>query len=1244
MSKSNVLTEIKTFLDGSNNDLKYLVNVETDSNTNVANCIIHEPNKPPRIELHHYIPYMYIKDLKKYNKILYNGNEEVDNAYKKIYGIEFKNLNTGNQKRLKNGYTILVTSTKSFNSILEYFKRGGIDVYEKAKTSSGRLKKNSKGENIFTNREYFYNVKPHEQFLISKGVRLFKGIEEYKDVHRLIFDIETTGLRPNLHRIISIGLRDNRGFEIVLEVEKEDDDASEKKIIDQFFKVIDYRKPAIIAGFNSENFDFEFIVGRAKELEINLDSLVTTLSKSNHIMRYTNANVKIGGSSEKYTATKMWGYSIVDISHAAKRTAAQNSDIKNTKLKYLAKYEEIAKANRTYIDGSDGQIGKIWKENKIFVINESNHYLEIPNELQYVGASLYKLQLNKDKLTVEQYQQLRNQVLATNSAFVEWFRANAVAKKMIRFISGRNLVKQYNLDDLWETEQIDELYNQSSFLIAKIVPTSYQRICTMGTAGVWNLLMCAWSYENDLAIPVPDKNHRFSGGLTRCYRGGFNVNIKKIDYAGLYPSIQLTENVFPIFDIMGVMRKMLTYMTTIRNIYKKLANSVELEKEELELLQLTGQEDTYHKYINGTLTDAERKGFKIKQLPIKILNNSLFGSLGSGFAFNWSDNDCAARITCTARLHLRHAIAWFKKYGCIPLLAVTDGINFHIPKLSTIMFNGDVEVLNVPEGSVDELWRYKGLTGIKALILKFNTEEMKAPFMSVDDDGDFISCLNLSRINYALLYEKKNKKTGQMEIKVKLTGNSLKSKVMPEYIEEFIEKGIRMILEGKGSEFVEYYYDYAGDIFYKRIPLRKIASKSKIKVSIEDYKRRGKDKNGREKGKQAHMELLILERENMAREICKEKYHIFKEEFEKKFAENVLAKKSIDEYTYEELMPFVGDYMPLPPELDSMVYYVNTGYKMSDGDSAIVNDKGTGKKRICSAIINTKTLEENPNLTGDYNIHKYFKAFNNKVKIYLEGFDPEVKKRILAKIKRKKIKDEFGNKIEKVEFIREHFISDELELKSFVIDDYDSSMNLEDREVEFWNKTGYDPRLIWNGFTMRDDNKVHFEIYENALSFLNEKMKNSGKPNIKSVNDELQSDDLILLKNNFEYSLGRFNGQFIEIIRETVDIPKSNVELEMQKIEEENDRKLQKLIVDNMEGMKQLVDADEVTEEDQEKLLKYFEKFKKKNSQLPETLTLTQMLDVMPTMKNTLLDFIDACELEESGEEQDVEFLIEEDD
>ena len=687
MQKSEVINEIKTFLDGSNNELKYMVNIETDPNTNVANCIIHEPNHPPRIELHLYRPFMYMKDLKKYNKVLFNGDEQLEQSMRKMYGIEFKTLNTGNQKRLKDGFTILVTSTKSFNAILNYFRNGGIDVYEKAKTAGGRLKKNSRGDAIFTNKEYFYSLKTNEQFLIDRKARLFKGIEEYKEVHKLIFDIETTGLKPNMHRIISIGLWDNRGYEKVIEAEKEDDDESEIKLITKFFEEIDMKKPAIIAGFNSENFDFEFIVERSKILKLELDKLTTTLSKSDHIKRFHNASVKIGGSSEKYTATKMWGYSIIDIMHAAKRTAAQNTEMKNTKLKYLAKFEEIAKSNRTYIDGD--KISTIWKENKIFVINEENEFLQVPDAYQTAAINLLALQVNRVKLNPEIYQLSKKRILDENGGFVEWFRGNAIPRKMVSFVRGKKIVEQYNIDDLWETAQLDELYNQSSFLLAKIVPTSYQRVCTMGTAGVWNLLMSAWSYDNGLAIPINDKNKGFSGGLARCYRGGFNRNIKKIDYASLYPMIQLSEDVFPIFDITGVMRKFLTYMTTTRNIYKKLANSDNLEPEEIELLRSTGQEDTYTKYINGTLTSAERKGFKVKQLPIKILNNSLFGSLGSGFAFNWSDNDCASRITCTARLHLRHCISWFTHYGCIALLAVTDGINFHIPDTTKIIITDE---------------------------------------------------------------------------------------------------------------------------------------------------------------------------------------------------------------------------------------------------------------------------------------------------------------------------------------------------------------------------------------------------------------------------------------------------------------------------------------------------------------------------------------------------------------------------
>jgi DNA polymerase elongation subunit (family B) len=68
---------------------------------------------------------------------------------------------------------------------------------------------------------------------------------------------------------------------------------------------------------------------------------------------------------------------------------------------------------------------------------------------------------------------------------------------------------------------------------------------------------------------------------------------------------------------------------------------------------------------------------------LKILNNSLFGALGSGVAFPWGETMLAARITCLGRLHLRKLIRFFIGFGYTPILAVTDGVNFEIPKIVT---------------------------------------------------------------------------------------------------------------------------------------------------------------------------------------------------------------------------------------------------------------------------------------------------------------------------------------------------------------------------------------------------------------------------------------------------------------------------------------------------------------------------------------------------------------------------------
>jgi DNA polymerase elongation subunit (family B) len=1212
MDKHVVLGEIKAFLEGYNNDIKYLVNVETDPRTNFAECIIHEPNQKPRIEHIKYEPFMYMKDLSRHKIKLYNGISEQYLESKKIkYGITITKLKTGNQKRLVKGYCYKITSHRSYNDILNFLKDGGIDPYEKLTDDEGNIIKDKKGDSVFKYRDLFYSPKTTEQFFISTQSRLYKGYEEYKNVHKLTFDIETTGLRFQIHRVFAIGVRDNRGFETILEVDKLNDDESEIRLIQDFFNLIKHIQPAVICGFNSEMFDFEFILGRAKLLKMDLSEVPTTLKDFVMLRRKPNTSVKYGNTTDKYTWTDMWGFSVIDILHAAKRTAAVNSDLKETGLKYIAKFEKIAKPNRTYIDGEDNSIGRFYGENKIFIINEKNEYIQVPDEYQGVARNLYVLQANKGNISDEEYKKHRTKYLDENKEFIEWFRAEGIPKGMTKFIGGKKLVKQYLLDDLWETEQVDELYNQSSFMLAKIVPTTYQRICTMGTASIWNLLMTAWSYENDLAIPESDKYEKFSGGLARCFKSGYSKRIVKIDYASLYPMLQLTWNIFPIFDITGVMKKMLLYLTTTRNIYKKIANGTKLDKEEVELLRQIDPE-IHIKYINNELTSADILMAKIKQLPIKILNNSLFGALGSNISFNWSDNVCAARITCCGRLELRHAITWFSKFNCVALLAVTDGINFQIPDRTTIRVTNAEVLYDQPEGLIEDMWQYGDKVGIGALIGKFNDEEMRPPYMAVDNDGESVSCLNLSRINYATLVLAKDKKTGEMKEKIKLTGNTIKSKVMPEYIEEFIDKGLNLILHGKGKEFVEYYYEYAENIRYMQIPLKKIASRSKIKTTINAYKKRGVDKNGRDKGMQAHMELLIEKRNKIAEEL-----------FEK-HKDSLDMQRLKDNLTVDDKLKLIANYMPQEPELDSIVYYVNCGYKKSHGDSRKIKDKQTGEERFAAVLVDLDNPENNPKV---YNYEKYLDAFNKRVETLLAGFNPEVAKKILVKL------DKQGN-LKKTEF---NPLYDELNLKNFDLDDIDESMHLEELEVDFWNKTGYDPRKVWDGFKMHEDYKVHFEIYQSALDFLNEKMTAASKPRIKSINDDYKEGDLVLVKDGNEYHVGAYNGVYIQIVRTNVDVPKSQLEIELDKKIEENQKK-----IDELESSELLnkTDRELFLEAKAQKRQQYFIQFKQKYG-IPLVATMEQ---VFAEIENSSVAFEDFVEEQEGGIEEEAEEYLDVDD
>jgi hypothetical protein len=202
--------------------------------------------------------------------------------------------------------------------------------------------------------------------------------------------------------------------------------------------------------------------------------------------------------------------------------------------------------------------------------------------------------------------------------------------------------------------------------------------------------------------------------------------------------------------------------------------------------------------------------------------------------------------------------------------------------------------------------------------------------MALDCDGTWPSCINLARKNYA---------TMDYKGKIKLTGNSIKSKKLPLYIEEFLDVGIRLLLEGKGKEFVEYYYEYLQKIYDKQIPLSKIAQRARVKLSIDEYKKRltTKTKAGNSMSRMAHMELAIQEGINV--------------------------------------------------NLGDVIMYVNNGLKSSHGD---VQKKGDGVQINCY-MLDKNILDDNPDLTGDYNTARAVTTFNKRIEPLLVVFKDEIR-------------------------------------------------------------------------------------------------------------------------------------------------------------------------------------------------------------------------------------------------------------
>lgn len=946
--------KIIEYLEGRDQQ-KYIVAVETSYGKKTVDLIISEPSGEKRIETHKYKPFLWVKP--EVFTYLYDGDRHLIREKLKKYSITLKKLKTTDENgyeadRMKTGFTLLAEGNCTYGELINFFKYGGVDIFDKEF------------------RRYFITFSIQEQFLIQTGKRLFKGYDDYNDIHRFSFDLETTGLDPKRHSIFAIGIKTNRGEEIILEIEGETEEEllnKEAQAIETFFRVIGHLKPDVISGFNSENFDFEFLKVRCEVLNIDFYNIAKGLDNETSIRRKHGASVKYGQETEFYTQTLLYGYNIVDTHHAVRRAQAINSEIKKTNLKYITKFAKINKPNRVYIKGD--RIPVLWAD------------------------------LDND--------------YAFNDADGSWYRITERNPLEANYgvVSGKYIVNRYLLDDLWETEHVDFKFNQATFLLSKIIPTTYSKTSTMGTASVWKLIMAGWSYENNLAIPDYQEKRKFTGGLSRLFKCGFVKAFVKLDFAALYPNIELTWGIFPDFDITKVMEYLLLYIAETRDDSKTLKNKhIERIEEIQEGLRLYEKEGKLTPELKKKINMALDKHGKIaddadkKQLPIKILANSFFGSLGAPHIFPWGDMDCAEETTCRGRQYLRLLVNFFKdKYGFIPLVLDTDGVNFEIPD------NID-NFTYISDGTHRFNEKGKEYRGIKAAVAEFNDIHMDGRMgLDIDEIGE--STINCRRKNYADL----------IKGKIKLVGNSIKSKGMEEYIEEFLDGGISLLLRDEGQKFIEYYNDYVEKIYNYQIPINKIASKSKVKQSVSEYLKGIKTltKAGNPKSRQAHMELIINEN--------------------------------------------------IKVDLGDTIYYINTGTKKSHGDVKTVREKdGTRTVNLNCQYIPIEHIEEGVVLDDvKYNVLRYLDKLNKRIYALFVVFNPDIRKKILRTIS-------FDRKTGAMVLSpRQSFTKKECELVSGMpLEEshqdclYKDFMVMEDKEIHFWLSVDKIPNNIdidyWN--------------------------------------------------------------------------------------------------------------------------------------------------------------------------------------
>ena len=358
------LEEIGKFMEGRDPE-KRIVNLSYSYRDNFITVFYRNENDQKCSRKDPFYPFLWAtRDA--CNKLTSIGRNELASLMSK-YKIGVKKLSNINYKgetvsQFENGYMFMFFAKEamSYSNFLNFFKKCGNPVY-----STPKKGEENKKQDDDSSRQYLC-VTPQEQYLISTGKRFFKGYDDYNDILRMIFDLETEGLDPHKDRIKLNGIKLNRTITVrgteykdwgrIFDLTgntKEEKDKSELGIIDTMLKIVYTFQPDVITAHNGENFDWNFIITRCQMLGTSLEEMSKKYFDGDFIHKEDKDSVlKLGGEVETFKRTIVPNIIVTDSLHAVRRAQATDSNFKEANLKYSTKYLGLKKANRVYTPGS----------------------------------------------------------------------------------------------------------------------------------------------------------------------------------------------------------------------------------------------------------------------------------------------------------------------------------------------------------------------------------------------------------------------------------------------------------------------------------------------------------------------------------------------------------------------------------------------------------------------------------------------------------------------------------------------------------------------------------------------------------------------------------------------------------------------------------------------------------------------------------------------------------------------------